>query len=145
MRATESLVPEPSFFEAEVAIESCKDINHQVLIQFRQNWSKQEVVHYDLRTTNILILFRIRKSCHSIGRNLLLYVFIKMVIQLAIVILEEYHCYQQHIKCYLILLSQGQLHTKTKLLGIISVDIDVTDQVLIRYSTLIRYGRNVAV
>jgi len=57
MRATESLVPEPSFFEAEVAIESCKDINHQVLIQFRQNWSKQEVVHYDLRTTNILILF----------------------------------------------------------------------------------------
>jgi hypothetical protein len=38
-----------------------------VLIKFRQNWSKQEVIRYVLRSTNLLMLSKIRKNCHSSG------------------------------------------------------------------------------
>jgi len=40
---------------------------------------QQEVIHYVVRSTNLLI-FGIRKYCYSSGSNLLLYLFIKRVI-----------------------------------------------------------------
>jgi len=49
------------------------DKNSQILIEFRQNSSSREVMHYVLKSTDLLILFGIRKSCHSTGRNLLSY------------------------------------------------------------------------
>jgi hypothetical protein len=38
-----------------------------------------------------LILFGIRENCHSSGRNLILYLIIKGVIELTVVIVEGYH------------------------------------------------------
>jgi hypothetical protein len=40
---------------------------------------------------------------------------------------------------YKISSSQGQVHAQMKLLGIISVGFDVTDQLLIRFSEFVRY------
>jgi hypothetical protein len=91
IHTAEPLVPEPSYFEVEIATESFKG---QVVIKFRQNWSKPEGIHYVLRSTNLLIIFEIRKNCQSSGRNLLLYLFIRRVIKLTVVITGEYHCYQ---------------------------------------------------
>jgi hypothetical protein len=39
-------------------------------------------MHYILKFTNLLILFGIRKNCHSSGSSLLLYLFIERVIKL---------------------------------------------------------------
>jgi hypothetical protein len=55
--------------------------------------------------------------------------------------IEEYHCHQLHTKFYVIFFSQGYLCTQTELLGIISVDFDITDQLMIIYSAFIRYWR----
>jgi hypothetical protein len=41
---------------------------------------QQQVIHYVLRATD-LILFAMRKKCHSSGRNLFLYLFITGVIK----------------------------------------------------------------
>jgi len=41
-----------------------------MLIKFRQNWSKQEVKHYVLRSTNLIIPFGIRNNCDSSRYNL---------------------------------------------------------------------------
>jgi hypothetical protein len=72
------------------------DINHEVLTKFRQNWSKQEVIHYGLRSTNLLNLFGVRKNWHSSGRNLFKYLFILRVIKRTVVIIQEYHCFRIH-------------------------------------------------
>jgi len=48
-------------------------MNHQELIKFRQNWSKQEIIHKVSRITKIRL--SVRKNCHNIRRNLLLYLF----------------------------------------------------------------------
>jgi len=84
MHTAEPLVP-------EIAIEELKNTSYKVLIKFRENWTKQEVMHYVLGPAGLLILFWIRKNCHSSGRNLL-YLFIRRVTKLVIV--EGYKCYQ---------------------------------------------------
>jgi hypothetical protein len=67
-------------------------------------------VHCVLISTNLLILFGIREKCSSSGRDLLLYLFIKMVIKLAVVIIEGCHCYQLYTVHYHIFLCEGQVH-----------------------------------
>jgi hypothetical protein len=52
------------------------------VLKSRQNWFKQEAKYYCLRSTNSLILFRIRKNCLISGRSLLMYQFTKRVITL---------------------------------------------------------------
>jgi len=66
MLTAEPLVPEPSSFEAEFATENWEDINDQVLSKFRQNRSKQEVIYYVLRFTNLLILFGTRRPATAV-------------------------------------------------------------------------------
>jgi hypothetical protein len=70
------------------------NINCLVLIIFQQNWTKQEVMNYILRFTNLLILLEIRKNCQSSGRNLLFYLFIRRVVKQSVVIIKECLCYQ---------------------------------------------------
>jgi hypothetical protein len=52
------------------------------------------------------------------------------MIKVNVVIFGEYHSYQGHTKFYPISFTQGKVHTWTKLLGIISVGFEVTDQPL---------------
>jgi len=44
--------------------------------------TKQEVLNYFLRSSNLLNLFVIRKNCHSSGSYILLYLFVERVIKL---------------------------------------------------------------
>jgi len=61
----------------KLLLSNWEDINRQALIKVRQKWTKQDVIHYVLTLTYLLILFGISKNCHSSGSNLLLYLFIK--------------------------------------------------------------------
>jgi hypothetical protein len=69
------------------------------------------------------------KNCHVSPENLLLCMFINSAMEMASVIIEEYHCYQLHIKLYPMFFcphvdgSDGDYKRES----------DVTDQVLIRY------------
>jgi hypothetical protein len=59
------------------------------------------VKHYILRYTDLFVLYGIRRNCHSSGRNLLLYQFIKRAIRLIVIIVEESPSYQLPTKFYL--------------------------------------------
>jgi len=51
--------------------------------------------------TNLFVLYGIRRNCHSSGRNVLLYQFIKMVIRLTVIIIRNFlliNCLQMFIK-----------------------------------------------
>jgi hypothetical protein len=74
----------PSSFEAELAIAKLKSITHQILITFWQKWFKQ-VKHYGLRSTDLLILFEIRKNCLISVRGLLLYQYTRNTKRLTVV------------------------------------------------------------
>jgi hypothetical protein len=88
IQTAEPLVPEPSLVEVKIAIVKLKRYNPQVLIRFRPNWSELGVKIYVLRYTNLFVLYGIRRNCHSSGRNLLLYQFIKRAIRLTVIITE---------------------------------------------------------
>jgi hypothetical protein len=53
-----------------------------------------------LRSVSSLIVFEISKNFLISGRSLLLYQFTNRVIELAVVFIMGYHCYQLHTKCY---------------------------------------------
>jgi len=61
-----------------------------------------------------------------------LYHLINGVIKLIVVIIEEYYFYQLHTKFRSVFFFQSELRTQTKLLGITSLDFDVTGQLLVR-------------
>jgi hypothetical protein len=115
-------------------LQSWKSINSQIVITFWQNWLKQEMKHYCLRSINSLILFRIRKNCLINGRSLLLYQFTSGAMKLILIIIMEYHWYQLHTIFSYILLP--------RLSPYIDEIVDVTDQLLIRFSAFIRYWTN---
>jgi hypothetical protein len=70
------------------------------------------------------------------------YLVINSAWKLTAVIIKEYHCLPTtHKILFSILVSR--LTTETKLLGIISVDFAITNELLIRHSAFIRYwGKN---
>jgi hypothetical protein len=74
-------------------------------------------------------------------RSLLLYKFTKRVIKLTVIIIVRYHFSQRHRKSYQISSSHGYVRTYMKLLEIISVGFEITDQLLIRFSAFVRYWR----
>jgi hypothetical protein len=83
-----------------------------------------------------------RKNCHSSGRTLLFCPSIKRAMKVTAII-GGYHCYQLHTQFYAAFLSQGFMFKK--LYGIINVDFDVIDQLLIRYFSFLRYWKNMLV
>jgi hypothetical protein len=133
MHTAQLLVPELSFFEIEIVIEKlkryespCADQIPAQLIQAGSNtlstdihklinstWYKEELP----QQRKVFIIAPIynkrdKTECSNF---------------------RGYRCYQLHINVSQIFLSQCQLHKQKKLLGIISVDFDVIDQLLIKY------------
>jgi len=100
IHTAEPLVPEPSAFEVEMAIEKLKNTNHQVLIISHQNWLKQGVEQFALRSINLLILSGIKRNCLRSGRSQTLYLFIRRVIKQTVVITEAHHFCQLCAKLY---------------------------------------------
>jgi hypothetical protein len=97
----EPLVPEPSSAEVETVIEKLKRYKSPGIDQILAKLIHAGGIHYVLISTNLLIVFGIRNNSRNSGRNLLLYLFIRRVIERTVVIIEEYHCYQLHTKSYL--------------------------------------------
>jgi hypothetical protein len=91
----------------KLLLKSWKGLKHQALIKFWQNWFKQEeIYYYVLRSTNLLILFELRKNCLSSRQNLLMYLFIKRQTKLIVAVIEEYQCYELQTRFYPIFFSQ---------------------------------------
>jgi len=129
-----------SCFKLKEVLKIWKDINRQVSLKFRQNWFEQEVIHYVLISTNLLILFGIRKKYHSTGRNLLLHVFMERVIKLTEIIKNiTVINYIQSVIHFVSML--------TPYINKITVDhqwnFNITNQTLITYSAFIRYWRKI--
>jgi hypothetical protein len=77
VRQTEIHTNEPSCFEVE-NLKKCKlPGTDQILAEFIQAVGK--TLHYEIHKLNS----GTRKSCHSAGRNMLLYLFIKMTLKLS--------------------------------------------------------------
>jgi hypothetical protein len=102
----ELLIPEHSSFEVEIANGKLKVYKSSNIDQIPAELLQAEVIRYVLRSTNLLIVFGMGKNCHSSGRNLLLYLYMKSVVKLTVIIIEGYHCYHLHTELYPIL-SQG--------------------------------------
>ena len=77
----ESLVPEPTASEVEMAIEKLK--RHITMCWFHSSRIdlKQEVGLFILRSISLLIPFGIRRNCLSSGRSRPLYLFIRRIIK----------------------------------------------------------------
>jgi hypothetical protein len=101
----ETLVPDPSLFEFELAIE--------MLIKIKLTGSDQILAElfqaggYNLRSIHSSVLFGIRKYFLFSGRSLLLYQFTRSAMKLNVIIIIGYHCNQLHTKFYSISFSQG--------------------------------------
>jgi hypothetical protein len=107
MHTDEPLAPKSDPFEVEIPSEKLKRYKlpgtDQILAKIIQ--AGGNALCSDIQ--NLLILFGIRKNCHSSRRNLLFFLFKKMAMKLIVVITWEYHCYQLHIICYTVFSSQG--------------------------------------
>ena len=112
--------------------------NHWCVNRVPMRLSWLGVEQLALRSTNLLILFEIRKNCQRSGRSRSLYLSIRRAIKQIVVVIEAYHFCQLHTKFYPTSCCQGQLHMQRKLLGIINVDFDATGQLLI-YFAFIKY------
>jgi hypothetical protein len=90
----EPLIPEPSLVKVEIAIGKLKSYKSLGTDQIPAKLIKAGVKHYVLRYTDLFVLHGIRRNCHSSGRNLLLYQFIKRVIRLIVIV----NCLQNFIQ-----------------------------------------------
>jgi hypothetical protein len=72
-------VPEPSLVEMQIAIGKLKRCKSPGTDQISVKLIKLGVNRYVLRYTDLFVVYGIRRNCHSTGRNLLLYQFIKRV------------------------------------------------------------------
>jgi hypothetical protein len=80
VHTTKLLVPESRLFELEMAIEKLKRHKLLGIDQIPAKLIKSGVGQFALRSTNLLILFVIKKNCLRSGRIRSLYLFIGRVI-----------------------------------------------------------------
>jgi hypothetical protein len=100
IQTAEPLVPESSLVKVEIAVGKLKSYKSLGTDQILAKLIKAGVKSYVLRYTNLFVIYGIRRSCHSSGRNLLLYQFIKRLIRLIEIIMEESPSYQLLTKFY---------------------------------------------
>jgi hypothetical protein len=89
VHTAEPLVPEPSLVDVEIGIGTLKSYKSPGTVQILAELIRAGVKLYVLRYTNSFVLYGIRRNCHSSGRNLLSHQFIKRVVRLAVIIIEE--------------------------------------------------------
>jgi hypothetical protein len=85
IHTAEPLVSEPSLVKVEIAIGKLKKYNPAELIKAGGETLCSEMCK--------LVLYGIRRNCHSNGRNLL-YKFIKRVMRVTVIIIKESPSYQ---------------------------------------------------
>jgi hypothetical protein len=100
VHTAEPLMPAPSLVKVEIAIGKLKSCKSPCIDQIPAKLIKAGGDHYVLRYTNLFVVYGIRRKCHSSGRNLLSYQFVKRVIRLIVIIIEECPSYQLSMKFY---------------------------------------------
>jgi hypothetical protein len=88
MHTADGTAPEPSPCGTEIAIDKLKRYKSPGIDQIPTEEVEGRSNILLLRSINLLIVFGIRMNCHSSGRYLLLYLFIKRVIKLFVIIRE---------------------------------------------------------
>jgi hypothetical protein len=94
---------------------------------------------------NLLVLNGIRRNCLRRGRSRSSYLPVRGVIKQVVVIKEAFYFCQLLTIFYPKSCCKGSLHMQRKLLGIINVDFDATGQLLIIYSTFVKYLREMGI
>jgi hypothetical protein len=97
IHTAEPLVPEPSLVKVEVAVGNFKMYKSPGTDQLIK--AGGETLYCEVH--KLICSIGKRRNCHSNGRKLLLYQFIKRVIRLAVIIIEEspfYNCLQNFIQ-----------------------------------------------
>jgi hypothetical protein len=86
-------VSEPSLVKVEIAIRKLKSYKSPGTDNILAEMIKagDETLYSEIHR---LTVYGIRRKCHSSGRNLLLYQFIKRAIRLNVIIIKESHSYQ---------------------------------------------------
>jgi hypothetical protein len=101
IHTAEPLMPEPSLVEVEISIGKLKSYKFLGIDQIPAELIKAGMKHYVLRYADLFVVYGIRRNCHSSGKNLLLYQFIKWLLRLVLIIIEESPSYQLPTKFYL--------------------------------------------
>jgi hypothetical protein len=106
IQTAEPLVPEPSLVEVETATGKLKSYKSPGTDQIPAELIKAggETLCSEI---NFFVLYGISRDCHSSGRNLLSYQFIKKAIRLIVIIIEESPSYQLPTKFYLTFFCPG--------------------------------------
>jgi hypothetical protein len=91
VHTAETLLPKPSAFEVEMAIEKLKRHKSPGIDQIPAELIKAGGRIIRSESINLLFLFGIRRNCLSSGRILSLRLFIRRVIKQIVVIIEAYH------------------------------------------------------
>jgi hypothetical protein len=91
LHTAEPLVPEPSSFEVELAIEKLKCHKSPGIDQIPAESIKQGAGKFSLRSINLLFPLGISRNCLRSGRNRSLYLSIRKAIKQIVVILGAYH------------------------------------------------------
>jgi hypothetical protein len=101
IHTAEPLVPEPSLVEVKIAIGKLKSYNFRGTDQILAELIKAggEILRSEIH--KFIRSIWIERNCHSSGRNLLFYQFIKTVIRLTEVIIWDSPSYQLPTKFYL--------------------------------------------
>jgi len=91
IHTAQPLVPEPSAFDIELAIEKPKIPKSPGIVQITAELIKAGVEQFDMRFINLLFLFGIRRNCLRSGRSQSLYLSIRRAIKQILVIIGAYH------------------------------------------------------
>jgi hypothetical protein len=89
IHTAEPLVPVPSLVEVEIAVGKLKGYKFPGTDQILAKLNKERAETLHSEYTDVFILYEIGMNCHSSGRNLLLYQFVKRVIRLTVIIIKE--------------------------------------------------------
>ena len=125
IHTAEPLVPEPSDFEIQLAIEKLKSKKSADIDQIPEELIKagSKTISSEIHKLIIFIW-----NCLRSGRDRSLYLSIRWAIKEIVVIIGAYHFCQLRTKFYPTSCCQKQLHMLRKLLGIIKVDFDSISQ-----------------
>jgi len=107
IHTAEPLVPEPSAFEFDLAIEKLKSQKSPGIDKIPAELIEVGVEEFAMRSINLLFLLGIRRNCLMSGRSRSLYLSIRRAIKQGVVVLGAYHFCQLRTKLYPTFCCQG--------------------------------------
>jgi len=91
IHTTEPLAPQPSGFEVQNAFGKLKGHKSSRIDQIPEEFIREGVGQFVLRSKTLVIVFGIRTNCLRSGRSPPFYLFTKREVKTTLVIVEAYH------------------------------------------------------